>query len=221
MRYVDYSILILGLCASCALIDGLGGDEDPAQQPSNLPNNNNQNVVGICASGFGAVNACGGDLSGTWALQSLCGSSGYVESLQIDLCAAITLVNETYSNVRGSLVISGGNYFQDIETSLLTEFEVDGSCLTTDCATFASTVLQVPNACIDSVAGCSCGISFTITSSSSGTIGVSGGIATLTDGPSVVDYFYCVQGDTMNYRFVDGTGLTGPNLFFVRSSGGS
>ncbi|GEM_PF-3348457 len=194
--------ILLGLAAAGCLLDN--GDKADA----GADNSGGASVSSLCISQF---TPCGGDVSGTWAVQSICAVTDPVDKVNANfasypncnaVCSAATMTasgGKTYD----SGVLSSSEGFVLSETLALTSacfLQVMGTELNEN--TCQSAAAQFTSAtCSSSTLGCSCQIRQSITNTAIA-YGLTGNVITETQPGSLqgTSLEYCVVGNTMHQR---------------------
>lgn len=154
---------------------------------------------------------CGGDLVGTWNIESNCGFEDFPNPLE-GKCAGSVFTLEVVGQ-SGSITFAGdGTYTEDVDVQVQAVIELDPMmCFGVDCATFEG-ILQAddPGASCTSMMG-TCTCTFPPEPAGGPTMGtyvVMGDSVVLDDGTDVTELQYCVMGDRLDaweelYNFTD------------------
>jgi hypothetical protein len=154
-----------------------------------------------CPKSFGQPEACGGDFEGSWKYVAACTDVDFTENLK-GMCAGLSSSNVATAVTSGALSLASGSYNLDVSVTVSMDLGIPKDCasLVGGCAGAGQALQNVlTGSTIDcSGAGdCACKLSLPISSSKSGTLTTSGGIATLDTGEQ---YYYCVKDGVLRYR---------------------
>jgi hypothetical protein len=171
------------------------------------------------ATACGTVEPCGGDLVGTWTLNSECLDAGELNSsLQMAYYCPQALVTASTVTLSGTASFTSSlSYTLAANRTANVTFTMPSSCAQgLSCSAFGAYLASAqPAGTSFSCSGtttCTCNQNSTESLSDSGTYVLSGSNATLnstTNGTSTNGY--CVQGSTIHLIEVDATMHTGPN----------
>jgi hypothetical protein len=166
----------------------------------------NSDGSGSCST----IKACGGDVTGTWTISSLC-TSGSIQNPTTCAGATLNLGSVTAS---GTITFNGDG----TETANVTENGTESahfpaSCYTeVQCDAFASALSMEDGvsdaSCSYSGSGCSCSLKLTTQTSTTGTYQTTGSNLTVTTtGSDPETDSYCVSGNQLSLQFSgsDGT----------------
>lgn len=178
--------------------DGPGAVGDGAQLPT--PDGG---AAPACDPGFGAAQACGGTLEGTWQYVDGCVPKETLDAIK-KVCKGAQVGNVT-SSASGSLSFTKSTYNLDANLLLTADYSITKVCAAVvgGCAKAATGVqLLVPGSkvsCTNSSAGCDCKISMTWSTRWLGAFSTAGNQVELKSGQR---YHYCVKGTVLRYRGV-------------------
>ena len=173
------SLAILAIVVAGAVAGGCGGDT-----ASN---------GGSC----GSVAPCGGDITGTWTIASICLPNSSAAS--VGTCAGTTLQVDS-ANIKGTLTFSAGTYEESVTGGSVVETVTEPmTCLNgTACASVSGTSGNVSGVCAVSGANCVCTATVTETvAATSGTYSIAGSMITVSSSNAAETDGYCVQGNTL------------------------
>lgn len=224
-RVVVLLASLAGACGGSSVSTGAGG-ADPGVGAgggsgsigaSGSASSGAGNVAGTSNSGAAcaAISACGGDLVGTWTIQHVCLMSSMMLALS-DGCAGAT-VNLSPVTATGTISFKADN---TMASSGVISFQESAnfptSCYTeAECTAFAaalSTEDTISNAdcSYDASTGCSCTLTSTQPSMSTGTYQVQGtNVNIMTVGSSKVGVdAFCVSGNTLSLYQANPNGVS-------------
>jgi hypothetical protein len=175
-----------------------------------------------------AFTACGGDLTGTWKIASVCSKGA---STPTSTCSA----QSTPTNARydGTFTFEiGGTYQQSISVRGSTKLTYSASCFTSSAFTCEALDTELKSAeaaavgftgsCASSSDGsCVCNETMDMTFAEAGNYTVSGSSVTLTattssPGDGGGEFDYCVQGNNLTLQINDTTGAPTGALFLTK-----
>ena len=142
---------------------------------------------------------CGGDVVGTWALESSCGYDTIPNPFSD--CPGSTFMVEPQAHTGTITFENDGTFVQDIDYQNQVVFSLDTmACAMVDCATFEG-FLQMgdPTAsCVDDMGMCTCTIPPPPSMMVMGNYSVMDNVISLEVGADVQDVGYCINGDRLD-----------------------
>lgn len=171
--------------ASLLLVLGCGDDSTPP-----------------CSPGFGAADACGGGLEGTWTYRAACTDTQPTITALLDAVCSGTTAGDLRAEPAGTLSVTGATFVLDVTTTMRLDVRVPSRCAIFGggCAgvveLFRAVLPGGRATCHQAGDACACGVSYPVKAHLNGPISTSGGEAHLAGAP----YHYCVQESTLTYR---------------------
>lgn len=159
-----------------------------------------------CDPTFGAGQACGGTLAGTWTYVGGCVDPAAILARVQLLCPSATISNQAHSSGGTLTVDANGTITRNVSNTTTGDVHVPSACasIVGGCSgvEFAITS-QFPSStatCVAAGADCDCAVATITTLNDTGTYTVNGGVVTVHSGGNTLEYYYCVSGNTLHYH---------------------
>ncbi|MBI4822333.1 MAG: hypothetical protein HY791_39095 [Deltaproteobacteria bacterium] len=225
MKIRDMKILLARLSvsavlalASCAESSGENQASDAAASDAAVPDAMSSDAQTpdagfeprLCDPSFGADQACGGDISGVWRYLEGCGESS-IEQVVLDLCNDVDIRSAELTGGTGSLAVEGARFTLEVEGRGQSVVNLGPSCNPIGCGAtqFVITTaadranIEASAVCADDgSSGCDCELETPFELTTTGTISVSNGIATVQTSRGEERFYYCAKDDRLTMKAV-------------------
>lgn len=167
-----------------------------------------------CKPAFGASDACGGSVAGTWSYHAGCvdpkNINGY--STLLSTCAGATLKSASFALGSGAnvLVLKADKTFsRALKGTVSGGFILPTACISAvgSCKSLEGLIKTIlgfgTSQCKTIAAGCDCDFTILVDQQEQGSYSTSGGSATLTSAGKSYSYNYCAKSGALQYRGAD------------------
>ncbi|MEW5738592.1 MAG: hypothetical protein AB1938_06675 [Myxococcota bacterium] len=136
-------------------------------------------VVTVTTGNCGTVQACSGNLIGTWFYTQACADDPLADYRQY--CQTISTVSSN-TTLSGEITFTNGTFTRRVTTNFTTTVNLPAACAALGCSAIESLLRNtVPTAtCVAAGQGCNCTLTGSSTLNESGTYTVQGGVITTT-----------------------------------------
>lgn len=160
----------------------------------------------MCDPEFGAAEACGGNLVGTWTYDAACTNTTLLEQT-FNFCGPGTGVSNVNQVVSGTLNLdANGTFTRDLSSTTTADLALGGNCGRNCAGNSALIPNLIPGAtatCAGAIGNCNCQITLTESVQDTGPYVVAGNTVTTGTGIGSRQYWFCVQGGTLLYNGYD------------------